>query len=165
MQSNYQLRQVRSQDQDHLTAIEQVENAILQVLDGPNAQYSLSHVLLLSNIYDFTAGTVYLLEKSHNVYLLLDLYLQQHSTMQLLKLLRKLGNKHPEVFIKVLTYFVQKSRGPNDSSGNVTSSDGMGQKLSVADWRGNNGGGSNSDDDDDAESQSLRSQSEDDESK
>lgn len=89
--------------------VSQYESSILNILDGPNASYSLPHILLLCYIYDFTQGIVYLLEKSNNIYLLLDIYIQQHNANDLFKLLRKLTNKQPELFVKVLTYFVQKT--------------------------------------------------------
>eukprot|EP01039_Chlorochromonas_danica_P001618 gene1625-1767_t len=83
------------------------ENAVLSILDGPTAQYEPAHALLMCQAHNFLAGQVYLLDKLNHIHLLLDIYLKQENTNDLFKLLRKVGNKQPEIYVQVLKYFVQ----------------------------------------------------------
>lgn len=117
MQTSQQLAAELAQSNSSMaseTTLLAIERNIHAILDGPNANYSLPHVLLLCYIYDFSKGIIFLLEKSHDIYTLLDIYLKQKNPNDLFALLRKMSNKQPEIFVKVLTYFVNKSISPRD---------------------------------------------------
>jgi hypothetical protein len=114
-----------------------IEQTIMGYLDGPTVQYDSGHVLLLCHLFGFEKGEKYLLEKQNHVDLLMQRMTEVDDVKEILKLLRKEGTKEPELYVQVLTYFVQRTS--NDSSRERKS------RLSIAEANGTN---PDSDDDD-----------------
>ncbi len=85
------------------------EQTIMGYIDGANVQYDASHVLLLCHMFGFEKGEKYLLEKQNYVELLMSKMIALDDTKEIMKLLRKEGSKEPELYVQVLTYFVQRT--------------------------------------------------------
>lgn len=85
------------------------EQTIMGYIDGANVQYDPSHVLLLCHMFSFEKGEKYLLEKQNYVELLMNKMIVLDDTKEIMKLLRKEGSKEPELYVQVLTYFVQRT--------------------------------------------------------
>jgi hypothetical protein len=85
------------------------EQTIMGYIDGANVQYDPSHVLLLCHMFQFEKGEKYLLEKQNYVELLMAKMIALDDTKEIIKLLRKEGSKEPELYVQVLSYFVQRT--------------------------------------------------------
>lgn len=102
------------------TSIRMYESTILSLMDGANVTYDQSHVLLLCHIYQFEKGERYLLEKQNYIELLMKKMIENADSKEVLKLLIKEGTKEPELYVQVLTFFVQQTM--SGSSGQSSNS-------------------------------------------
>jgi hypothetical protein len=109
-----------------------LENTIMNILDGPNVQYDPGHVLLLCHMFEFEKGERYLLERQHSTDLLLKKLIENEDSKEVFKLLRKEGTKESELFIQVLTYFIDRTLPPSSSSSSSHTTNTNGTKGTVS---------------------------------
>jgi hypothetical protein len=118
------------------TNIQQLEILIMNILDGPNAQYDPAHALLLCSMFAFDKGERYLLERQQSIDLLINKLIEAEDSKEVFKLLRKEGTKEPELFVQVLTYFVQKTMqtlpSPTNDKNGINSKGNSNKKKSSA---------------------------------
>lgn len=92
--------------------IKTLEDKILLILDGAiasTADYDLSQALLLMHSFQFESGELFLLEKMHSSDLILQKYIESGNEKGIMRVLRREGRKDPELYLQVLTYFVELS--------------------------------------------------------
>lgn len=89
--------------------LKSIEVKILSILDGHPDEYDIDRAMILVHTYDFENGSRYLLERTLQTELLLRVYIETNNDAGIMKILRREGHKHPELFVQVLTYFVKKS--------------------------------------------------------
>ena len=93
------------------------ENLVMGLLDGAHVQYDPAHALLLCHSFAFERGLRFLLEKQQSTELLMRMLIQGNDVKEVFKVLRREGTKDPELYIQVLTYFVQQSIVSEDGRG------------------------------------------------
>lgn len=95
---------------------------IMSLLDGAHTSYDPAHALLLCHTFHYERGQRYLLEKQSSTDLLMRILIQNNDVKEVFKVLRREGGKSPEMYVQVLTYFVQQSIAPDDNASAVGSS-------------------------------------------
>eukprot|EP01038_Epipyxis_sp_PR26KG_P011998 gene11998-16062_t len=96
--------------------LEILDEKIMSILDSANSQYDVAQALLLTHSFGFKKGERFLLEKQQSVDLLMTMLIESNDEKEVFKVLRREGNKDAELFVKVLTYFVQKTLDYNNLS-------------------------------------------------
>jgi hypothetical protein len=94
-----------------------VEAQVMALLDGAHAQYDPAHALLLCHSFGFERGQRFLLEKQQSTELLMRMLIQGNDSKEVFKVLRREGSKDPDLYIQVLTHFVQQSIEPEGDAG------------------------------------------------
>jgi hypothetical protein len=98
-------------------ALQVVEAQVMGLLDGAHAQYDPAHALLLCHSFGFERGQRFLLEKQQSTELLMRMLIQGNDSKEVFKVLRREGSKDPDLYIQVLTHFVQQSIVPEGDAG------------------------------------------------
>jgi hypothetical protein len=98
-------------------SLQSTEGQIMALLDGAHAQYDAAHALLLCHSFGFERGQRYLLERQQCTELLMRLLIEGNDVKEVFKVLRREGSKDPDLYIQVLTYFVEQSIVPEDAQG------------------------------------------------
>ena len=131
-----------------LTALEE---RIMSILDGIHVQYDHSHVLLLCHAYEFPIGEQFLLEQTQSVELLARMHIEASNDRGLYRILRREGRKDPELYVQVLTYFVNKTiiHSPLDVGGGSAGAGGDISRQSSDDSRQQDVDDDEDEDDDD----------------
>ena len=99
-----------------------VSNKIMTILDSHSDIFDRAQALLLTEIFGFEIGTIFLLDIENSQQLLLRMYLSTKDNKNIFKLLKKNGRKEPEMLLQTLDYFVQESIRP-DNGGKGDDSD------------------------------------------
>jgi hypothetical protein len=86
-----------------------IEDKVMFLLDGFNAEYDASQALLLTHAYEFESGEKFLLEKMQCTELLLRMNIESGDEKGIFKILRKEGRKDPDLYVRVLSYLVEQS--------------------------------------------------------
>ena len=89
--------------------IQAQETHVMSILDGAHTQYDPAHALLLCYSFKFERGQRFLLERQQSSELLMRMLIQSNDVKEVFKVLRREGSKNPELYVQVLTYFVQQS--------------------------------------------------------
>ena len=92
-----------------------IEEKIMFLLDGFNADYDSSQALLLTHAYEFETGEKFLLEKMQCTELLLRMNIESGDEKGIFKILRKEGRKDPDLYVRVLSYLVEQSISTTDN--------------------------------------------------
>lgn len=95
-------------------SLQATETAVMGLLDGAHTQYDPAHALLLCHSFSFERGQRYLLERQQSTELLMRMLIDRHDVKEVFKVLRREGSKDPQLYVQVLTYFVQQSIVPED---------------------------------------------------
>lgn len=106
------------------TALKIAEGNVMSVLDGATVQYDPAHALMLTYQFNFEKGQRFLLEKQHAIDLLLHMLMENGDNLEIFKILRREGSKDPELYVRVLTHFVQRSIRGEESNTNKIDDDG-----------------------------------------
>jgi hypothetical protein len=110
------IRVAATELRDAETALSACEASIMGILDGANAQYDIAHALLLTASYEYERGNLFLLDKQRAVALHALRLTESQDSNELFKLLRREGNQDPELFIQVLTHFVEESSSASQAA-------------------------------------------------
>ena len=87
-----------------------LEKKVLGVLDGHLTDaYDVSHAMLLVHAADCEAAERFLLDKVNSSELLLRKHIERGDAKGILKVLRREGRKDPELYVQVLSHFVQQA--------------------------------------------------------
>jgi hypothetical protein len=124
-------------------SLQSTEGQIMALFDGAHAQYDAAHALLLCHSFGFERGQRYLLERQQCTELLMRLLIEGNDVKEVFKVLRREGSKDPDLYIQVLTYFVEQSIVPEDAQGVEGS---KGRKVGNAARRRDSGSDRGSDD-------------------
>jgi hypothetical protein len=79
------------------------------ILDGVHVRYDPAHALLLTSAFGFEPGERFLLEQAQSVDLLIRRHIEGGDEQGIFRILRREGRKDPDLYVQVLTYFVQKA--------------------------------------------------------
>jgi len=163
-------KQVEIERLDH--TLHATEVSIMGLLDGAHTSYDPAHALLLCHTFHFERGQRFLLEKQQSTDLLMRMLIQNNDVKEVFKVLRREGSKDPELYVQVLTYFVQQSIAQDESRASLSARNSScalnssqsltysgSNKYPNADADRNNGSGSetNSENSDDDETESESS--------
>ncbi|KNC46655.1 Vps11 [Thecamonas trahens ATCC 50062] len=86
----------------------------MELLRNPNSQYSVEQALILCKMYDFRPGTLLLLEKLRLFEEIVQFYMEENNYEAILSVCRMHGEKSPNLWIKVLSYFATRAdAGPH----------------------------------------------------
>jgi len=87
-----------------------LEKKVLGVLDGHLTDtYDVSHAMLLVHAAGCEAAERFLLDKVNSSELLLRKHIERGDAKGILKVLRREGRKDPELYVQVLSHFVQQA--------------------------------------------------------
>jgi hypothetical protein len=125
-------------------SLQSTEGQIMALLDGAHAQYDAAHALLLCHSFGFERGQRYLLERQQCTELLMRLLIEGNDVKEVFKVLRREGSKDPDLYVQVLTYFVEQSIVPEDAQGGLEGA--KGRKVGSAARRRDSGSDRGSDD-------------------
>lgn len=98
------------------SSLQTTETQVMGLLDGAHTQYDPAHALLLCHSFAFERGQRYLLERQQSTELLMRMLIDKDDVKEVFKVLRREGSKDPQLYVQVLTYFVQQSIAPEDSA-------------------------------------------------
>lgn len=146
-------KQVEIERLEH--TLHSTDTLIMSLLDGAHTSYDPAHALLLCHTFHYERGQRYLLEKQSSTDLLMRILIQNNDVKEVFKVLRREGNKNPEMYVQVLTYFVQQSIVPEGGS--------VSGKTGVSSRYRRSGSGSDSDRGSDSEVETESEDSDDDE--
>jgi len=107
-------KQVEIERLEH--TLHSTDTLIMGLLDGAHTTYDPAHTLLLCHSFHYERGQRYLLEKQSSTDLLMRILIQNNDVKEVFKVLRREGSKNPEMYVQVLTYFVQQSIVPEGGS-------------------------------------------------
>ncbi len=111
-------KQVEIERLDH--TLHATEVSIMGLLDGAHTSYDPAHALLLCHTFHFERGQRFLLEKQQSTDLLMRMLIQNNDVKEVFKVLRREGSKDPELYVQVLTYFVQQSIAQDESRASLS---------------------------------------------
>lgn len=107
--------------QQQETLLLQIGINIMQILDGGRAHYDPAHALLLCYSFEFQPGQRFLLEKQSCIDLLMRMLMEERDVQAIFKVLRRQPGRDPDLYVQVLTFFVEQSIALSISSSDEAS--------------------------------------------
>jgi hypothetical protein len=90
--------------------LQEEERRVMGALDGSHTdKYDAAHALLLAHNHGCEVAQRFLLERFESADLLLRKYMEAEDEKGIFRVLRREGKKDPDLYVQVLTYFVQQS--------------------------------------------------------
>jgi hypothetical protein len=80
-----------------------------QLITSPDAKYDAHHALVLAQRYDFSAGVMLLLEKLNMYHEIVQYHMERHEYRQIIQSCNQFGERDPNLWIQVLSYFASIS--------------------------------------------------------
>jgi len=102
-------KEAQAEETDH-QGVESTNNQkmALELLKRPGANFDLDHALVLTKMYDFKEGVLYLYEKVKLFKEIVQYHMDNNEYANVLACCKKYGDKDPNLWVHVLSYFAQK---------------------------------------------------------
>ncbi|GAB9470414.1 Vacuolar protein sorting-associated protein 11 [Globisporangium polare] len=107
---NTLLEMVLSGSADETRSEEEVEDAVMAILDNPRVRYDEDHALIHLQMRGVKKGKRYLYNKLHMYHMLVQFHIEENDDQSIIDEVRKHGEKDPNLWSLALKYFAE--RGP-----------------------------------------------------
>lgn len=107
---NTLLEMVLSESTDGKRSEEEVEDAVMAILDNPRVKYDEDHALIHLQMGGVKKGKRYLYNKLHMYHMLVQFHIEENDDQSIIDEVRKHGEKDPNLWSLALKYFAE--RGP-----------------------------------------------------
>ena len=103
-----QQQQKDQQSTVHSSSVVESDHRAMNLLRNPDAAYDPDHALVLSQLHQNPACTLYLYERLKRYPEILQFHMDHQDYRRVLSCSRKYGEKDPSLWIQVLSYFVDR---------------------------------------------------------
>lgn len=93
------------------SATAQNEGRILDLLRNTEAKYDDHHAMVLTQIYDFKPGILYLYEKAKQYQQIVQYYMEKDAYTEIIDACKKYGTADRNLWVQALSYFAGKEEG------------------------------------------------------